>query len=98
MSWDRKVTIKTPKELELMRDAGRINAEALIACFAAIVPGNTTADVNTAAEAVFKNYGVYSPASASVLMKNWYTGFRGNVNLKRVILCRLTAAQYTKVL
>ncbi|MCE1254606.1 MAG: M24 family metallopeptidase, partial [Anaerolineae bacterium] len=61
MSWDRKVAIKTSRELEIMRVAGRINAEALVACHAAIRPGATTADVNAAAEEVHKKYGVYSP-------------------------------------
>ncbi len=61
MSWDRKVAIKTPRELEIMRVAGRINAEALVACRTAIRPGATTADVNAAAEEVHKKYGVYSP-------------------------------------
>lgn len=61
MSWERKVAIKTRQELEIMRVAGRINAEALAACFSAIKPGNTTADVNDAAEDVLKKYGVYSP-------------------------------------
>ncbi|WP_322509596.1 type I methionyl aminopeptidase [Anaerolinea sp.] len=61
MSWDRQITIKTPQELEIMREAGKINAEALASARAAIQPGATTADVNAAAEAVLKKYGVYSP-------------------------------------
>jgi len=61
MSWDRKIAIKTAQELETMRVAGRINAEALAGCLAVIVPGATTADVNAAAEEVLKKYGVYSP-------------------------------------
>ena len=61
MSWERKVGIKTHQELEIMRKAGRINAEALAACFEVIKPGNTTADVNEAAEEVLKKYGVFSP-------------------------------------
>lgn len=61
MSWDRQITIKTPQELEIMREAGKINAEALAAARAAIQPGATTADVNAAAESVLKKYGVYSP-------------------------------------
>lgn len=44
-----------------MREAGRINAEALAAARAAIRPGATTADLNAAAEEVLKKYGVYSP-------------------------------------
>jgi methionyl aminopeptidase len=61
MSWDRQVTIKTEQELAIMRQAGRINAEALAAARAVIVPGATTADVNAAADDVLKKYGVYSP-------------------------------------
>jgi methionyl aminopeptidase len=61
VSWDRQITIKTPQELEIMREAGKINAEALAAARAAIQPGATTADVNAAAESVLKKYGVYSP-------------------------------------
>lgn len=44
-----------------MRQAGRINAEALAAAKAIIRPGITTADLNAAAEDVLKKYGVYSP-------------------------------------
>ncbi len=44
-----------------MRQAGRINAEALAAAKAIIRPGVTTADLNAAAEDVLKKYGVYSP-------------------------------------
>ncbi len=61
MSWDRQVSIKTEQELAVMRQAGRINAEALAAARAAIRPGASTADVNAAAEEVLKKYGVYSP-------------------------------------
>lgn len=61
MSWERQVTIKTAKELEIMREAGRINAEALAAARAIIRPGITTADLDAAAEAVLKKYGCYSP-------------------------------------
>jgi len=61
MAWDRQISIKTPQELELMRQAGKINAEALAAARAAIRPGATTADLNAAAEEVLQKYGVYSP-------------------------------------
>lgn len=44
-----------------MREAGRINAEALLAAKAIIRPGVTTADLNAAAEEVLKKYSVYSP-------------------------------------
>ncbi|NPV86831.1 MAG: type I methionyl aminopeptidase [Anaerolineae bacterium] len=61
MTWDRKITIKTERELQIMRIAGRINAEALAAAYAIIRPGITTADLNAAAEEVQRKYGVYSP-------------------------------------
>ena len=61
MSWERQITIKTPQELEIMREAGRINAEALAAARAIIKPGVTTADLNAAAESVLQKYGCYSP-------------------------------------
>jgi methionyl aminopeptidase len=61
MTWDRQITIKTPEELEIMRVAGRINAEALAAAHAVIRPGVSTADINAAAEEVLQKYGVYSP-------------------------------------
>jgi methionyl aminopeptidase len=59
--WDRQITIKTPQELETMREAGRINAEALIAARAVIRPGVTTGDLDAAAEEVLRKYGCYSP-------------------------------------
>ncbi len=61
MAWDRQITIKTPQEIEVMRAAGKINAEALAAAKAIIRPGVTTADLNAAAEEVMKKYGVVSP-------------------------------------
>jgi len=44
-----------------MREAGRINAEALAAAREVIHPGVTTADLDAAAEEVLKKYGCYSP-------------------------------------
>jgi methionyl aminopeptidase len=61
MSWERQITIKSPQELEIMRRAGQINAEALAATRDAAFPGATTADLNAAAEEVLRKYGVYSP-------------------------------------
>jgi methionyl aminopeptidase len=61
MPWERQVNIKTPQEITVMREAGRINAEALAAAKAIIRPGVTTADLNAAAEEILKKYGVYSP-------------------------------------
>ncbi len=39
MAWDRQINIKSPEELEIMRVAGRINAEALAAAHAVSRPG-----------------------------------------------------------
>ena len=61
MSWDSQVTLKSENELEKMRIAGRINAEALAAVHEIIAPGITTADLNAVAEVVLKKYGVFSP-------------------------------------
>ena len=61
MSWDRQINIKTPHELKIMREAGRINAEALAAVAAAIQPGITTGELNEIAEKVLKDNGAYSP-------------------------------------
>jgi methionyl aminopeptidase len=44
-----------------MKEAGRINAEALAAARNIIRPGVTTADLDAAAEEVLKKYGCYSP-------------------------------------
>ena len=60
MSWERQINIKSTAEIAIMREAGRINAEALQAAAAIIRPGVTTADLNAAAEGVLKKYGVYS--------------------------------------
>lgn len=61
MSWERNITVKSEKEIAIMREAGRINAEALAAARASIRPGATTADLNAAAEEVLKKHGAYSP-------------------------------------
>lgn len=61
MSWDRQINIKGSSEIAIMREAGRINAEALAAAYEVIRPGATTGDLNAAAEEVLKKYGVYSP-------------------------------------
>lgn len=61
ISWERSINIKSAHELEIMREAGRINAEALDVAVALIKPGVKTAALNEAFEAVQKRYGVISP-------------------------------------
>ncbi len=61
MSLERQVNIKTPAELKIMREAGRINATVLAKVRELLQPGMTTADLNAAAEEVLKSYGCVSP-------------------------------------
>lgn len=57
MSWERNVVIKSEEELALMRNAGRVNAEALQTVKAMIRPGITTAELDAAAEEVIRSHG-----------------------------------------
>lgn len=77
MRSDRPIVIKTPHEIEIMREAGKINALALETVRKLIRPGISTAELDSAAEEVilahgsvpaFKNYpGPYPfPATLTV--------------------------------
>ena len=59
--FERQVNIKTPADLQVMREAGRINATVLAKVKELLQPGVTTADLNAAAEEVLKSYGCVSP-------------------------------------
>jgi methionyl aminopeptidase len=61
MNWARQIHVKSPAELMIMRQAGRINAEILAAVKILIQPGVSTADLNAAAEEVLKKHGCTSP-------------------------------------
>jgi methionyl aminopeptidase len=61
MSWARQIHIKNPAELQIMREAGRINAEVLATTKELLKPGVSTADLNAAAEEVLKKHGCLSP-------------------------------------
>jgi methionyl aminopeptidase len=61
ISWERSINIKSADEIKIMREAGRINAEALAAAVALVEPGVTTEELNAAFEAVHKKYDVFSP-------------------------------------
>ncbi len=61
MSWARQIHIKSPAELQIMRDAGRINASVLAAVKERLKPGVSTADLNAAAEDVLRKHGCISP-------------------------------------
>jgi methionyl aminopeptidase len=61
MNLGRQVHLKSPDELKVMRQAGRINAEILATMRTMIQPGVSTADLNAAAEEILKKHGCYSP-------------------------------------
>jgi methionyl aminopeptidase len=61
MSWSRQIHIKSPAELQAMREAGRINATILATTKALLQPGVSTADLNAAAEEVLRKHGCVSP-------------------------------------
>jgi methionyl aminopeptidase len=52
----RGVMLKSKRELERMRMAGKINAKALAAALAVIEPGVSTAEINAAAAAVLQDF------------------------------------------
>ncbi len=54
------ITLKTPQETAKMREAGRIVAEMLAACRAAVRPGVTTGELDRIAADVLKRYGATS--------------------------------------
>ena len=61
MSWERQIHIKSPAEIEVMREAGRINATVLATVKELLQPGVSTADLNAAAEEVLNAHGCFSP-------------------------------------
>ncbi|HXF84106.1 MAG TPA: type I methionyl aminopeptidase [Anaerolineales bacterium] len=61
MNWARQIHIKKPAELEIMREAGRINAKVLATVKELLKPGVSTADLNAAAEEVLRKHGCVSP-------------------------------------
>ena len=54
---ERNIVIKNKKELDLMREAGRLNARVLAAVRGIIRPGVTTADLDAVAEEVITKNG-----------------------------------------
>ena len=65
------VTIKSKREIELMREAGRVTALTHKAIEEAIKPGMTTADIDRIAEETMKKYGAVSAE------KGYDPGIRG---------------------
>lgn len=71
MSWERNIVIKSPEEIAVLREAGRINARALDAVRQLVHPGVTTAELDAAAEEVIRKHGAvptflgYPPGSSN---------------------------------
>ena len=61
MSWARQIHLKNTDDLQVMREAGRINASVLATVKELLQPGISTADLNAAAEVVLKKHGCISP-------------------------------------
>lgn len=61
MSWSRQIHLKSSAELQIMREAGRINATVLATAKELLQPGVSTADLNAAAEEVLRKHGCVSP-------------------------------------
>ena len=57
MNRRRGLVLKSERELRLMRQAGKVNARALLESVSIIEPGITTADIEAAAAGVLKEYG-----------------------------------------
>ena len=57
MVWQRGVVLKTSEDIEIMREAGRINALALKTVRDMIRPGIATSALDTAAELVIRDHG-----------------------------------------
>lgn len=57
MTWERNVVIKSKEEIEIMRTAGNINAQALDVVRKMVRPGITTAELDRAAEQVIRDNG-----------------------------------------
>ena len=57
MVWQRGVVLKTSEEIEIMCEAGKINALALKTVRDMIRPGISTAALDSAAEEVIRDHG-----------------------------------------
>ncbi len=57
IAWERNIVIKSPQEIEVMRESGRINARALEAVREQIRPGVTTAELDKVAEELIRREG-----------------------------------------
>lgn len=77
VTWERNVVIKSPAEIEIMREAGRINAKALEAVWQAIRPGVTTGELDSIAEQIIRDHG----ATPAFLGYPGPTPYPGTINV-----------------
>ncbi|MBT7988572.1 MAG: M24 family metallopeptidase, partial [Anaerolineae bacterium] len=61
IDWARQIHVKNPAEIEIMQEAGRINATVHATVRELLKPGVTTADLNAAAEEVLRKHNAVSP-------------------------------------
>jgi methionyl aminopeptidase len=60
MAWHRGIILKSKRELNIMREAGKINAQALLAAVDVVRPGVRTAEIEAAAAAVLREHDAKS--------------------------------------
>ena len=73
------IKLKSPREIGLMREAGRVVAEALEKVRSIAVPGVSTADMNQAVAEIFQHYG------AVPLFKGYPSSVKGKPPFPAVI-------------
>lgn len=66
------IVIKSSHEIELMREAGKVNAEIFDGLRTVIRPGTTTEDIDKYVEEVIKKHGM-------IAAEKGYCGFPANV-------------------
>jgi methionyl aminopeptidase len=57
MAWHRGIMLKSKRELSIMREAGKVNARALLAAVEVVRPGARTKDLDAAAAEVIQKMG-----------------------------------------
>jgi methionyl aminopeptidase len=69
---DNTIHLRSPREVEIMREAGRVVALTVLELKRAAEPGMTTADLDRVAARMFKQHGATSTALG-------YFGFPGHI-------------------
>ena len=82
----RQIKLKSPREIGLMREAGRLVAQALDTVRALAVPGATTADMDAAVAALFREH------DAVPLFRNYPNSQTGKPNFPAVVCASVNEA------